>query len=72
MSFIKSRLAEALGLITKGHERSVKAKKNILASFIIKGLGIAISLVLVPLTINYVKSIPLWYLAYHQFNYRLV
>jgi O-antigen/teichoic acid export membrane protein len=35
--------------------RSVKAKKNIIASFIIKGLGIAISLVLVPLTINYIN-----------------
>ena len=55
MSFIKSKFTEALGLVTKGHERSVKAKKNILASFIIKGLGIAISLVLVPLTINYIN-----------------
>jgi O-antigen/teichoic acid export membrane protein len=44
-----------LKFIAKGHERSVKAKKNILASFIIKGLSIAISLVLVPLTINYVN-----------------
>jgi len=40
---------------TKGHERSIKAKKNILASFMIKGLSIAISLVLVPLTINYIN-----------------
>jgi O-antigen/teichoic acid export membrane protein len=55
MSYLKSKFAEILGLITKGHERSVKAKKNILASFIIKGLGIAISLVLVPLTINYIN-----------------
>ena len=55
MSYLKSKLADILGLITKGHERSIKAKKNILASFIIKGLSIAISLVLVPLTINYVN-----------------
>jgi len=55
MSFIKSKFNEILGLVTKGHERSVKAKKNILASFVIKGLGIAISLVLVPLTINYIN-----------------
>lgn len=41
--------------INKGHKRSVKAKKNILASFVIKGGSIAISLVLVPLTINYVN-----------------
>jgi O-antigen/teichoic acid export membrane protein len=55
MNFIKSKFIELLGLVTKGHERSVKAKKNILASFVIKGLGIAISLVLVPLTINYIN-----------------
>jgi len=55
MGFIKSKYTFLLGLITKGHERSVKAKKNILASFIIRGLSIAISLVLVPLTINYVN-----------------
>lgn len=55
MSFLKSGFSNILGLITRGHERSVKAKKNILASFIIKGLSIAISLVLVPLTINYVN-----------------
>jgi O-antigen/teichoic acid export membrane protein len=55
MSYLKSKFTDILGLITKGHERSVKAKKNILASFIIKGLSIAISLVLVPLTMNYVN-----------------
>jgi O-antigen/teichoic acid export membrane protein len=55
MSYLKSKFTDILGLITKGHERSIKAKKNILASFIIKGLSIAISLVLVPLTINYVN-----------------
>ena len=41
---------------TEGHERSIKAKKNILASFLIKGCSIGISLLLVPLTINYVNS----------------
>ena len=40
---------------TKGHERSIRAKKNILASFIIKGFSIAISLLIVPLSLNYVK-----------------
>jgi O-antigen/teichoic acid export membrane protein len=55
MNYLKSTYISVSGLITKGHERSVKAKKNILASFIIKGLSIAISLVLVPLTINYVN-----------------
>lgn len=42
-------------VINKGHKRSVKAKKNILASFLIKGGNIAISLILVPLTIHYVN-----------------
>ncbi len=40
---------------TKGHERSIKAKKNIVASFAIKGINIAIGLALVPLTIDYLN-----------------
>ena len=47
-TFLKSK-------INKGHDRSVKAKKNILASFVIRGCNIAISLILVPLTIHYVN-----------------
>lgn len=39
----------------KGHERSIMAKKNILALLIFKGLSICISLILVPLTINYIN-----------------
>lgn len=41
--------------LTEGHERSVNAKKNILNSFIIKGLSIVISLFGVPLTIHYIN-----------------
>ncbi|RYX87905.1 polysaccharide biosynthesis protein [bacterium] len=41
--------------ISKGHKRSINAKKNILLSFFVKGVSIAVSLVLVPLTINYVN-----------------
>lgn len=41
--------------IGKGQERSVRVKKNILFSLVIKGLSIVISFVLVPLTINYVN-----------------
>lgn len=44
-----------VNLINRGQERSVTAKKNILASFFIRGFSIAISLVLVPLTINYIN-----------------
>ncbi|MBV5312529.1 MAG: hypothetical protein JZU47_04485 [Prolixibacteraceae bacterium] len=40
---------------TKGHQRTVEAKKNIAASLFIKGISIAINLALVPLTINYVN-----------------
>jgi O-antigen/teichoic acid export membrane protein len=42
-------------IISKGHHRSVKAKKNIIASFLLKGISIAISLILVPLTLHYVN-----------------
>ena len=41
---------------TEGNVRSLKAKKNILLTFIMKGIGIIISFMLVPLTINYVNS----------------
>ncbi|MFT3932616.1 MAG: MATE family efflux transporter [Chitinophagaceae bacterium] len=48
-------VANISAVFSKGHERSVKAKKNILAAIVIKGLSIAISLVLVPLTIQYIN-----------------
>jgi O-antigen/teichoic acid export membrane protein len=37
----------------KGNIRTNRAKKNISASFVIKGLSIAVGIVLMPLTINY-------------------
>jgi O-antigen/teichoic acid export membrane protein len=40
----------------KGHERTILTKKNIVASFAIKGITILISLILIPMTINYVNS----------------
>jgi O-antigen/teichoic acid export membrane protein len=40
---------------TKGHERSLKAKRNIVRSVLIKGGSVVISLMLIPLTINYVN-----------------
>ncbi len=45
----------ARGLINKGHSRSIAAKKNIIASLFIKGCSIAVSLLLVPLTIGYIN-----------------
>jgi len=57
---IASKISGIPGMIenffSKGHKRSVEAKRNILASFIIKGCSIAISLILVPLALNYVNS----------------
>ncbi|MGL4908611.1 MAG: lipopolysaccharide biosynthesis protein [Bacteroidales bacterium] len=40
----------------QGHERSVRAKKNIALSFIFKGLSILISLMLVPMTLKYLNA----------------
>jgi O-antigen/teichoic acid export membrane protein len=40
-----------------GHERSVNAKKNITASFFIRGISIGISLLLVPMTIHLVSPV---------------
>lgn len=40
----------------KGSGRSVTVKKNILASFVIKGVSILISFMLVPVTIGYVSA----------------
>ena len=43
-------------LINKGHSRSVRAKKNILLSFFIKGGSIAVSIISVPITLHYVNK----------------
>lgn len=51
-SIIKNHITN---FFTKGHKRSIDAKKNIVASFLIKGISITISMLLVPLTINYVN-----------------
>lgn len=43
-------------LLTSGTPRSILLKKNILSIFFIKGFSILISLLFVPLTINYISS----------------
>jgi len=40
---------------SKGHERSLRAKKNIAASFLLKGVSIIISFLLVPMTLDYIN-----------------
>lgn len=47
--------AYAKSIINKGQDRSVKAKKNIFASFFVKGTSIIISILMVPIAINYVN-----------------
>lgn len=44
-----------LKLINKGHERSIKMKKNILESVLIKGGSVLVSLIMVPLTIGFIN-----------------
>jgi len=46
----------ARNYLTKGHERSIKAKKNIIASFFIKGISIIIGFLKVPLCLNYLDQ----------------
>jgi O-antigen/teichoic acid export membrane protein len=59
MELVKLRLYKIiyspLKYINKGNDRSVNALKNILASLLIRGCSISISLGLVPLTIHYVN-----------------
>lgn len=45
----------SISFFTKGHERTLQVKKHIFASFLIKVVSIATSLIIVPLTINYVN-----------------
>jgi len=56
MSFLNSKPALFISnFFTKGHERSIQAKKNIAATFVIKGFSILISLIFVPIVLNYVN-----------------
>lgn len=41
----------------EGHERSLKIRKNVIISFLIKGASIPIALILVPMTINYINPV---------------
>lgn len=53
MRKIKKYKAKIVRLIAKGSDRSRTAKKNIIISFLLKGISIFISLIYVPLLINY-------------------
>lgn len=41
----------------EGHERSLKVKKNVVISFLVKGASIPVSMLLLPLTINYISPV---------------
>jgi len=57
MDFLKYKPVQLVNeFLTKGHERSVRAKKNIISSLFIKGFSIVISLFFLPITLNYVDS----------------
>lgn len=57
MKFLNSEPIQfIMKFITKGHERSVRAKKNIFGSLIIKGFSILISFLLLPITLSYVDA----------------
>ncbi len=45
----------AINFFSKGNQRSLKAKRNIIGALLIKGISIIIGLVLVPLTIHYIN-----------------
>jgi len=51
---IIKKIKDLLGF-GQGHERTNRAKKNIIASFIIRGFSILIGIVLVPMTIHYIN-----------------
>jgi O-antigen/teichoic acid export membrane protein len=42
--------------IYEGKERTIKAKKHILANFVLKGISVLIGLILIPITIDYVDK----------------
>ena len=50
--FIKKKI---FNFFHEGHERTILTKKNVAASFAIKGITVLVSLILVPLTISYVN-----------------
>ena len=51
-SQIKKLKRFAENYFSKGHERSIEAKKNIIGSMLVKGVSIAVGLISIPLTIQ--------------------
>ncbi|MDN5205414.1 polysaccharide biosynthesis protein [Fulvivirgaceae bacterium BMA10] len=56
MPQISSLLSTVSNFFTKGNQRSLKAKKNIVASLLIRGVSILVGFYLVPLSLGYLGS----------------
>lgn len=57
MNILKSEPIRYLtSFMTKGHERSVRAKKNIISSIIIKGFSLIAGFLMLPITLSYVDA----------------
>lgn len=53
---MNKKIKEFASYFSKGDTRTVAVKKNIIASFAIKGMSIIISLILVPITLGYITN----------------
>ncbi|WP_114936351.1 lipopolysaccharide biosynthesis protein [Mucilaginibacter endophyticus] len=45
------------GFFSNGHERTLKAKKNVAVSVLLRGVNIAVGFILIPMTIDYVNPV---------------
>lgn len=52
----KVKSNKIVNFFSAGHERTIAAKKNVALSFLLKGGSVAISFLLIPLTIDYVNT----------------
>ncbi|RCK76496.1 MAG: O-antigen flippase Wzx [Ignavibacteriae bacterium] len=55
MNVINLMVEKITDYFTKGHGRSIIIKRNILISFILKGISVVISFIMVPITLNYLN-----------------
>jgi len=53
--FFSSIREKVGGFFMSGHERSIKLRRNVLASLIMKGITACISLLIIPITLHYVN-----------------
>ncbi|WP_299670570.1 MATE family efflux transporter [uncultured Polaribacter sp.] len=56
MIFFKIFFSKIFQYISKGNERSIKAKSNIISLFFIKGFSVIINLMLIPLTLDILSN----------------